>query len=112
MSLKDVNIYKMANKDKGENKNGANNNVNKDTNVSENSTDVNKNIDTYVNVNKSVNIIINKKPEDIDDIIRQTYYLRMSTIKRIKQLAKVADMGVSEFLQTVLDNVLDNISIE
>lgn len=74
-------------------------------------TNVNKD-DTNVNVNKSVNIVINKKAEDIDDIIRQTYYLRTSTIKRIRKMAKVADMGVSEFLQTVLDNVLDNISIQ
>jgi len=76
-----------------------------DVNVSVNNVDVNT-------VNKNVNIVINKKSDDIDDIIRQTYYLRMSTIKRIKKLSKVADMGVSEFLQTVLNNVLDNIKIE
>jgi len=80
---------------------------NKDTG----NTNVNVN-NVDVNVNKNVNIVINKKPEEIDDVIRQTYYLRMSTIKRIKKLSKVADMGVSEFLQTVLDNVLDNIKIE
>jgi hypothetical protein len=70
------------------------------------------NVDTNVNVNKNVNIIIKRKDDDIDDTIRQTYYLRMSTIKRIKRLAKSADMGVSEFLQTVLDNVLDNVEIK
>jgi hypothetical protein len=68
------------------------------------------NVDT--NVNTNTNIVINRKSDEIDDVIRQTYYLKTSTIKRIKKLSRNAEMGVSEFLQTVLDNVLDRINIE
>lgn len=74
--------------------------------------DVEQDTNVNVNVNKNVNIIINRKPDEIDDLIRQTYYLKMSTIKRIKKMSRNAEMGVSEFLQTVLDNVLDNIDIK
>lgn len=86
-------------------------------NVGANDNGVN-NVDNNVNtnVNKSVNnvnITIKRKEDDfIDDPIRQTYYLKPSTIRRIKKMSRQADMGVSEFLQTILDNVLDNIKIE
>ncbi len=41
-----------------------------------------------------------------------TYHLKVSTIRKSKLLARKADMGVSEFLQTVLDVVLDKIVIK
>jgi len=89
---------------------GKDTNVNKNNNV--NNVDIDTNKVTDKSVNKNVNIVINKKKEEVDDIIRTTYYLRISTIKKIKRMSRVADMGVSEFLQTVLDSVIDNIDIK
>lgn len=51
-------------------------------------------------------------PELEDEKMRMTYHLKVKTIRKIKVLARHADMGVSEFLQTVLDMVLDMVEIE
>ena len=82
---------------------------NLNTNKSVN-TNVNNDVD---NVNKNVNIVINIKEDDYLNVpVRQTYYLKPSTIRKIKKLSKRAEMGVSEFLQVVLDSVIDNIDIK
>lgn len=76
---------------------------------------VNKKVNTVnVNVSESVNIPLIKitRPELEDEKMRMTYHLKVKTIRKIKVLARHADMGVSEFLQTVLDCVLDRIDIE
>lgn len=85
---------------------------NNDRSVNE---DVNKKVNTVnVNVSESVNIPLIKitRPELEDEKMRMTYHLKVKTIRKIKVLARHADMGVSEFLQTVLDGVLDRIGIE
>lgn len=70
--------------------------------------------DVSVNVSPEVNIPLIKitRPELEDETMRMTYHLKVKTIRKIKVLARHADMGVSEFLQTVLDSVLDRIDIE
>lgn len=71
-----------------------------------------------VNVSQEVPQIVNNslikitRPELEDETMRMTYHLKVKTIRKIKLLARHADMGVSEFLQTVLDSVLDRIDIE
>jgi hypothetical protein len=72
------------------------------------------NVDVSVipSVNNDVNKIKITRPELEDETMRMTYHLKVKTIRKIKVMARHADMGVSEFLQTVLDNVLDKIDIE
>jgi hypothetical protein len=78
--------------------------------VSESVNNVNVNVNQ--NVNKEEAIIKITRPELEDEKMRMTYHLKVKTIRKIKILARQADMGVSEFLQTVLDSVLDRIDIE
>ena len=79
----------------------------------------NKNRNKTRNVSKTVNktgninepIIINKfvsttKPK------RTSYYLNVATVKKIEKLAKESNKGISEFLQELLDMVLDKIEIK
>lgn len=76
-----------------------------------NSDDISRNNDNDVSGNISGNIVI-KKAQDKVKIKRVSYYLKPTTIKKIEQLAKVADMGISEFLQTILDAALEQVKIE
>lgn len=64
-----------------------------------------------VNNVSNVNISVNKK-EEKEFSVPMTYRLYPSTIKKIKKLSHKAEMGVSEFLQIVLNEVLDMIDIE
>lgn len=61
-----------------------------------------------ININK----IIIKKIEKPELPKRITYYLRPDTIKKIDRFSKQAGMGKSEFVQTILDEILNNLEIE
>jgi hypothetical protein len=80
-------------------------------NVNNDDVNVNQNVNKKVNNNNEIFINI-VRPDIEDEKIRMTYHLKVSTIRKIKLLARKADMGVSEFLQTVLDVVLDKIVIK
>lgn len=56
--------------------------------------------------------IIIKKQEKVNIPKRITYYLNNSTIKKIDKYSKMAGMGKSEFVQTLLDLALDNLEIK
>lgn len=83
---------------------------NKEVSISECSTiEVSKNIPkSNVNVSK----IIIKKVEKPEQPKRITYYLKPDTIKKIDKYSKMAGMGKSEFVQKLLDEVLNNLEIE
>jgi hypothetical protein len=53
-----------------------------------------------------------KRKKVNDYYIPMTYRLKASTIEQIRIQSKQADMGVAEYLQKVLDMVLDRIEIE
>lgn len=92
----------------------------------------NKSVDVSVNdlqdkredkhVNKQVNKNVNKNNKDVGLSFKRkprkrkpvpmTYRLYPETIDKIDELAMRSGMYVSEFLQTVLDTVLDKIEIE
>lgn len=61
-----------------------------------------------ININK----IVIKKIEKPELPKRITYYLRPDTIKKIDKFSKLAGMGKSEFVQKILDEVLNNLEIE
>ena len=63
------------------------------------------------NVSNSGNIIINKTVNTVK-AKRIAYYLLPSTIKEIEMLAKQSNMGISCFLQKLLNTALDMIKIE
>lgn len=64
-------------------------------------------------IGQEENRTTNKISPELEDVkMRMTYHLKVKTIRKIKVLARHADMGVSEFLQTVLDMVLDMVEIE
>lgn len=69
------------------------------------------NINQEIKANSSAKIVI-KKQEKPDVPKRITYYLNNSTIKRIDKYSKMAGMGKSSFVQTLLDLALDNLEIE
>lgn len=56
--------------------------------------------------------IVIKKQEKQDVPKRITYYLNNSTIKKIDKYSKLAGMGKSSFVQTLLDLALDNLEIK
>lgn len=72
---------------------------------------VNESVNNVSDVVNNVNISVNKK-EEKEFSVPMTYRLYPSTIKKIKKLSHKAEMGVSEFLQIVLDEVLDKIEID
>ncbi len=76
-----------------------NNNYNANT-IDDNSA---RNIDNTIVINKTV------EPEKSK---RVSYYLKVSTIKTIEQLAKKSNKGISAFLQELLDSILNNIEIK
>ena len=59
--------------------------------------------DNSIVINRPVNVI---KPK------RASYYLNIKTIKQIEDLADSSGMGISQFLQKLLDATLDKIKIE
>lgn len=61
-----------------------------------------------ININK----IIIKKVEKQEPPKRITYYLRPDTIKKIDKFSRLSGMGKSEFVQKILDEVLNNLEIE
>ena len=61
-----------------------------------------------INMNK----IVLKKVEKQEAPKRITYYLKPETIKKIDKFSKAAGMGKSEFVQTILDEILNNLEIE
>jgi hypothetical protein len=62
-------------------------------------------------VSQSVSLTINRKKVS-DYTIPMTYRLKASTIEKIRLQAKQADMYINEYLQAVLDLVLDNVEIK
>lgn len=60
----------------------------------------------------SMNKIIIKKIEKPEQPKRITYYLKPETIKKIDRYSRMAGMGKSEFVQNILDTVLNNLEIE
>ncbi|SFB45999.1 hypothetical protein [Clostridium frigidicarnis] len=60
----------------------------------------------------NVNRIVIKKVEKQETPKRITYYLKPETIKKIDKFSKMAGMGKSEFVQTLLEEVLNNLEIE
>lgn len=59
-----------------------------------------------------MNKIIIKKLEKPEQPKRITYYLRPETIKKIDLYSEMAGMGKSEFVQNILDTVLNNLEVE
>lgn len=93
------------------------------------SNDINGNIDRNVSINKGrnddsngnenkntdrgvANTIVISKPVAVEKPKRVSYYLRPGTIKSIEKLAKKSGMGISQFLQELLDTTLDKIEIK
>lgn len=60
----------------------------------------------------SMNKIIIKKIEKQEAPKRITYYLKPETIKKIDKFSKATGMGKSEFVQTILDEILNNLEVE
>ena len=67
---------------------------------------------TSSDVDMNLNKIIIKKVVKPEAPKRITYYLRPDTIKKIDKFSKMAGMGKSEFVQKILDEVLNNLEIE
>lgn len=61
-----------------------------------------------INMNK----IIIKRVEKQEAPKRITYYLKPETIKKIDKFSKATGMGKSEFVQTILDEILNNLEVE
>lgn len=61
--------------------------------------------------NKDNSIIISKSIDNVKPK-RTSYYLNVSTIRTIEQLAKQSNKGISEFLQDLLNATLPNVKIE
>lgn len=62
-------------------------------------------------LNSERRLVINIKNEE-EPIKRSTYYLKVTTIKKIAQLAKSNGLYISDFVQKVFDEVLDLIEIK
>jgi len=121
------NVSKNKNSDNNDSNNNdiniSNNNnvsVDNDINNSENnnvSGNVSDNDSENVSVNRnnsgnvSVNIVINKQVRN-EEPKRVSYYLKPSTIEKIAELARQADMGISQFLQNILDDALSKVEIK
>lgn len=63
-------------------------------------------------VSVSVSKMVIKKVEKQEPPKRITYYLKPDTIKKIDKFSKAAGMGKSEFVQTILEEILSNLEIE
>ena len=64
--------------------------------------------ESVVNMSK----IIIKKLDKPEQPKRITYYLKPETIKKIDKYSKMAGMGKSEFVQKLLEEILNNLEIE
>lgn len=107
--LKNVDSFINAAKDVQMNMQNAN--VQTKEEVKENvNVDVDKNADKNADV--SANVFVIKKAEKYEDPQRYTFWLKPSTVKKIKTLAKDADKKISPFFQEFLDNILDKIEIK
>lgn len=73
-------------------------------------TPVSKKAEAAPDIN--MNRIVLKKVEKQEAPKRITYYLKPETIKKIDKFSKAAGMGKSEFVQTLLDEILNNLEIE
>ncbi|MGL4450226.1 MAG: hypothetical protein ACRCTZ_03410 [Sarcina sp.] len=73
-------------------------------------TPISKKIESTPDIN--MNRIVLKKVEKQEAPKRITYYLKPETIKKIDKFSKAAGMGKSEFVQTILDEILNNLEIE
>lgn len=62
--------------------------------------------------NVSQSKIVIKRVEKANTPKRITYYLNGDTIKKIDRYSKMAGMGKSAFVQTLLDLALNNLEIE
>lgn len=107
------NLFSMGNEvNKPEEKTESKQSENKTKSVSKESTSVTK----IVSKKESNNVIKNEltiaRKKVTDYTIPMTYRLRAETIEKIRRQARKAEMGVAEYLQTVLDLVLDKIEIE
>ena len=76
--------------------------VNKTRNVSKPGNKIG-NISDSIVISKLVSI---PKPK------RNSYYLNINTTKKLEKLAKESNKGISEFLQELLDVVLDKVEIK
>jgi hypothetical protein len=74
------------------------NNITDDRNVSDN-----------VSIDGNITIIKELKDEGLE---RVSFYMKPSTYKKLKKVAKESDMGISEFHQKLIENVLNKIVIE
>lgn len=79
-----------------------------------NNSDSKQSLSSEITETKDINVskIIIKKVEKQETPKRITYYLKPETIKKIDKFSKMAGMGKSEFVQTLLDEVLNNLEIE
>lgn len=104
-------ILDSINKKKGSIDKNISTNSNDSNNISiNNDSNVSGNVSSSNNRNISGNIVI-PKPVIQDKTKRASYYLKKSTISNIEKLAKESGMGISEFLQYLLDITLDKIEI-
>ena len=100
-----------------------NDDISKNTNICENA-DVNINNDNCVNANTNVNVYsdVNTNVNNFDYMLevqnesttlkRQTYYLKEETIKKIDEYARKANIGKSELVQKILEDVLNKIKLK
>lgn len=65
-----------------------------------------------VTENKVTNSLTITRKRVTQYTIPMTYRLRAETIETIRENARIANMGVAEYLQAVLDLVLDKIEIK
>jgi len=79
-------------------------------------SDINKTENVAKTVNNSENnsetLLVINKPDKKESCKRITYHLKTSTIRSINRLASQADMGISEFVQKIFDEVLQKIEIK
>ena len=100
-----------------------NNDISKNTNVCEN-IDTNTNDDNCVNnavnvnVYSNVNIDVNNFNYVLEvqngstALKRQTYYLKEETINKIEEYARKANIGKSELVQKILEDVLNKVKLK
>jgi hypothetical protein len=90
----------------------SNNNNNNSENVSNINNRNNEGIKNG-NITDNANVtVILKKPPQKAKIKRVSYYLKISTIKFIEDLAKQRGTGISETLQDLMDELQGKIKIE
>lgn len=87
-------------------------NVNKDRNISnDNKGNIKGNNDGNIADNANITVVL-KRPPQKEKVKRVSYYLKISTIKFIEDLAKQRGTGISETLQDLMDELQGKIKIE